>query len=347
MSVGYSAVTWNPQKRRYDLAVAILVVVWIAGYVCTSLVVRPEATIETLLIRGFGTAAYFLLHLILAIGPLARLDSRFLPLLYNRRHLGVTMASLALVHGGLSIVQFHAFGVLDPLASVLASDGRWDGSTPLPFQPLGALALAILLLMAATSHDFWLATLTPPWWKRLHMLVYLAWALLVGHVTLGVLQVERSLLPVVLVAIGIATVVSLHLLAGWRELVPDREVQPRRDGLVVVGSFHDIPDGRAKVVTVGRERVAVFRFDNQVAAVSNVCRHQGGPLGEGQVIDGCITCPWHGFQYHPETGASPPPFTERVPTFQVHLEGDTVLVDPRPHPPGTRLEPARLPMVEL
>jgi nitrite reductase/ring-hydroxylating ferredoxin subunit len=53
-----------------------------------------------------------------------------------------------------------------------------------------------------------------------------------------------------------------------------------------------------------------------------------------------VTCPWHGYQYQPETGASPPPFTEKVPTFRVRLDGDRVLVDPRPNPPGTRVEPA-------
>ena len=50
----------------------------------------------------------------------------------------------------------------------------------------------ILFLMAATSHDFWMANLTAPVWKSLHMLVYLAYGLLVLHVTLGVLQAETS-----------------------------------------------------------------------------------------------------------------------------------------------------------
>jgi hypothetical protein len=51
----------------------------------------PNATAETTLIRALGTCALLLLHLILCIGPLCRLNPRFLPLLYNRRHLGVTM----------------------------------------------------------------------------------------------------------------------------------------------------------------------------------------------------------------------------------------------------------------
>lgn len=342
MSVGYQAVGWNRQKRIYDGLIAGGVALWIGVFAGASLLTDPAATAETLVIRACGSCALFLLHVILAIGPLARLDRRFLPLLYNRRHLGVTMASLALVHAGVALVQFHLFGVLDPIASVLVSDGRWDGSTPIPFQPFGAMALAILLLMAATSHDFWLANLSAPTWKRLHMLVYLAWGLLIAHVALGVLQSERALLSTIALGVGVATVLTLHLLAGFRELGKDREAPRRFDGMVDVCSVEEIPDTRARVVTVAGERVAVFRWDDRIAAVSNVCRHQNGPLGEGKIIAGCITCPWHGYQYDPETGASPPPFTETVPTFRVAIEGDRVLVEPTPYPPGTRLEAARI-----
>src|SRR3546814_4079527 len=48
--------------------------------------------------------------------------------------------------------------------------------------------------------------------------------------------------------------------------------------------------------------------------------------------DGCITCPWHGYQYVPETGASPPPFVEKVPTFNVRVMNGRVLVHPKPNP---------------
>ncbi len=88
--------------------------------------------------------------------------------------------------------------------------------------------------------------------------------------------------------------------------------------------------------------MALFRYEGKISAVSNVCQHQNGPLGEGRVIDGCITCPWHGYQYEPESGASPPPFTEKIPTFRVRVEGGQVFVDPTPNLPGTRVEPARI-----
>ena len=44
-----------------------------------------------------------------------------------------------------------------------------------PFKALGIGALLILFLMAATSHDFWLAFLTPRVWKSLHMALYVAY----------------------------------------------------------------------------------------------------------------------------------------------------------------------------
>ena len=104
----------------------------------------------------------------------------------------------------------------------------------------------------------------------------------------------------------------------------------------------DIPENRARVVCLGGERVAVFRYDGKISAVSNVCQHQNGPLGEGRIIDGCITCPWHGYQYEPGTGRSPAPFTEKIPTFAVRVVDGVVWIDPRPKAAGTPVEPASI-----
>jgi nitrite reductase/ring-hydroxylating ferredoxin subunit len=88
--------------------------------------------------------------------------------------------------------------------------------------------------------------------------------------------------------------------------------------------------------------VAVFRNADRLSAVSNVCQHQNGPLGEGKIVNNCIVCPWHGYEYRPDTGASPPPFTEKIPTFRVRIAHGRVLVDPRPNSPGSYVEPARI-----
>jgi nitrite reductase/ring-hydroxylating ferredoxin subunit/DMSO/TMAO reductase YedYZ heme-binding membrane subunit len=341
MSVQYQAVGWNRQKRIYDTTFAAGMVLYLAIFVGLGAWIHPNATAETLLIRGFGTLALLLLHVILCIGPLCRLNRRFLPLLYNRRHLGVTMFLLALAHGVFSIVQFHALGDVNPLVSLFISNTRYNSVANFPFQALGFFALVILFVMAATSHDFWLHNLTAPVWKRLHMMVYPAYALLIAHVTLGALQSETSPVLAALLFAGFATVVTLHLLAGAQERRIDKvRLRALEDGFVEVCEVERIPEKRARVVSLGGERVAVFRYDGRVSAISNVCKHQNGPLGEGRIIDGCVTCPWHGYQYLPDSGASPPPFTEKVPTFQTRIVGNRVLVHPCPHPPGTRLEPA-------
>jgi len=343
MSVQYGAISWNRQKRVYDQTLVSLVALYIAIFVGVGAWRNPSATAETLLIRALGTAAFLLLNVVLCIGPLSRLDRRFLPVLYNRRHLGVTTFLLGLAHGGFGLVQFHALGNVNPLISLFISNPRYGTVANFPFQALGFVALIILFLMAATSHDFWLRNLSAPTWKRLHMMVYLAYALLVAHVTLGALQSERSPLLASALILGVATVLVLHLAAALRERrVDGARHQVVGEGFVEVCKVDRIPEKCATIVSLSGERVAVFRYDGKFSAISNVCQHQNGPLGEGRVIDGCVTCPWHGYQYQPESGAAPPPFKEKVPTFRVKVFEGSVFVHPRPNPAGTRVEPAKI-----
>jgi sulfoxide reductase heme-binding subunit YedZ len=349
MAHGYVTVGWNRQKRLYDLWAAGGVLAYLATFTLVSLRADPRAAADTVVLRALGTCAFVLLHVVLSIGPLARLDARFLPLLYNRRHLGVLTFLVALAHGTFVVLQYHALGVVNPLLHVLSGESALGGVAGVPFQVLGVGALAILFLMAATSHDFWLVHLGPATWKRLHMAVYLAWALAVLHVAAGYLQSETGALPATLVGLGSAWLLGLHLLAGWRERALDRDLAARGNlkvgagsgGFVDACSVDEIEEDRARIVTLAGERVAIFRHGGAISAVSNVCRHQNGPLGEGRVIDGCITCPWHGYQYRPEDGCSPPPFTEKIETYRVKLAGRRVLVDPHALAPGTRVEPAR------
>src|SRR5215207_8203660 len=141
MSHGYTSIGWNRQKKIYDGVIVTGIVVYLALFVGLGTWIHPNATIETLLIRGLATCALLMLHVILSIGPLCRLFPRLLPLLYNRRHLGVLMFLVALAHGIFSIIQFHALGDLNPLVSVLVSNTQYGSLSNFPFQPLGLAAL--------------------------------------------------------------------------------------------------------------------------------------------------------------------------------------------------------------
>src|ERR1041385_157019 len=206
MAVAYQAVQWNRQKRIYDFVLVGGVAAFLLTFIAVTKTLFPLITDEILLMRAFGVAAFALLHIILCIGPICRLNARFLPLLYNRRHAGVTMALLSLVHAVLVVATYHAGSDTNPILSIFISDSSHGSPLGIPFQPLGFVALVILLLMAATSHDFWLANLTAPAWKTLHMLVYVAYALLVLHVALGALQAEGSPVYVVAMTLGFGTV---------------------------------------------------------------------------------------------------------------------------------------------
>ena len=68
-------------------------------------------------IRAFGTCAFLMLTIILSIGPLARLDRRFLPLLYNRRHFGVLTFLVALLHASFMVDWFAVQNALPSLTT--------------------------------------------------------------------------------------------------------------------------------------------------------------------------------------------------------------------------------------
>ena len=336
MSASYTAVGWNRQKKHYDWLIFGFCILYLIIFIGVTIIYNPQYTFETVLIRSAGTLAILLLHIILAIGPLARINKKSLPLLYNRRHLGVTMFTIALVHGSFAILQFHALGNTNPFVSLFTSNTQYNSVAQFPFQALGFFALVIFLLMAATSHDFWLHNLSPKVWKTLHMLVYLAYLLIILHVMLGVVQYENNPVFVCMIAAGALTLISLHLIAGTREVRKDNQLfNLKEQGYFFVCNTSEMEESRAKIFCIDTERIAVYKHGGKLYAIHNVCKHQGGPLGEGKILDGCITCPWHGYQYLPGNGQSPPPFKEKVSTYDVKVADGKVWLNPAPYPEGT------------
>jgi len=181
--------------------------------------------------------------------------------------------------------------------------------------------------------------LTPPVWKRLHALIYFAYVAVVAHVSLGILQDQQNHVFTV-IFIGCAlTVAGLHAYAAIHES-RHGDAKTADADWVDICEAGDISEGFAKVkILPNGERVAVFRQEGKLSAISNACAHQNGPLGEGRVIDCLVTCPWHGFQYDVTNGRSPAPFTEMVPTYNLRLNGSVVQIDTDANPPGTYVEP--------
>jgi nitrite reductase/ring-hydroxylating ferredoxin subunit/DMSO/TMAO reductase YedYZ heme-binding membrane subunit len=348
VSARYKPVSWTRSKLRYDVVVLTGIAIYLLVYLrlgprLANVTLPPDD--QTLAMKAYGSCAFLLLTLVLCIGPLTRLDRRFLPLLYNRRHLGVMTCAVAAGHVLAVLDWYFAFSPTPPLAALLGAEAGFGQVHGFPFIPFGLFAFLVLLAMAATSHDFWLALLTPPVWKALHMAVYAAYGAIVLHVGLGALQDARDPTFTVIVWLSVVALCSLHLAAARRE--HRRDAACARSAAeapwVDAAQADAIAEDRAVVVRLaGGEPVAIFRHGNRLSAVSHVCAHQNGPLGEGRVVDGCITCPWHGYQYRLEDGCAPPPFTERIATYRLKLDGRRVLLDPRPNPPGTRVPPLEI-----
>jgi len=340
MGLDYKLVLWNKHKKTYDLWIAGSMVLYLVAFFVLSFLTNPEITVETIIIRAFGSLAILMLHLILVIGPLTRLNSNFLPLLYNRRHLGVSMFLAALIHGAFSVIQFHTLGNVNPIVSIFTSNLDYGSLTNFPFQTLGFVALLLLFVMASTSHDFFLHNLSSKIWKRLHMMVYFSYALVLMHVFLGAFQQEGTPLTVGLVVVGFVVVTALHITAAFKESKVDAfKASKDAKGWLQVCAPSEITESRAKIFTVGGERVAIFKDQGKLSAIHNVCKHQGGPLGEGKIVDGCITCPWHGYQYLPHNGQSPPPFTEKVKTYELKLIDNMIYINPNDLGEGTETTP--------
>jgi len=79
------------------------------------------------------------------------------------------------------------------------------------------------------------------------------------------------------------------------------------DGWHRVCAYDELPDRRPTVRTIAEVPILLVRNGDTVTAMIERCAHQGGPLGDGDVvtIDGtsCVVCPWHGSTYRLHDGA--------------------------------------------
>ncbi|MDQ3247963.1 MAG: non-heme iron oxygenase ferredoxin subunit [Chloroflexota bacterium] len=98
---------------------------------------------------------------------------------------------------------------------------------------------------------------------------------------------------------------------------------------IKVATLDEIPLGGSKLVELGFTGIALFNLDGDIYAIEDMCTHDGGPLVEGKVLNGCeVMCPRHGARFDIRTGAALSfPAFEATRTFAVRVEGDEVWVE--------------------
>tara|TARA_Y100000385_G_scaffold196736_1_gene203744 strand:- start:59 stop:412 length:354 start_codon:yes stop_codon:yes gene_type:complete len=93
---------------------------------------------------------------------------------------------------------------------------------------------------------------------------------------------------------------------------------------VPVNLSEPLVDGQATEVMIKERVIAVFRYEGELFAMDGMCAHQGGPVAEGDVQHGCVTCPWHGWQYELKTGIQTINRQPLQETFQVRENSEHV-----------------------
>jgi len=79
-------------------------------------------------------------------------------------------------------------------------------------------------------------------------------------------------------------------------------------------------------VSAGNDQYAICNVGGILRALHGTCLHQGGPLGEGNIVEGRLVCPWHAWEWDCQTGENPDDPSQKVATYEVKLEGDDILL---------------------
>jgi 3-phenylpropionate/trans-cinnamate dioxygenase ferredoxin component len=96
---------------------------------------------------------------------------------------------------------------------------------------------------------------------------------------------------------------------------------------VKIARTTDLPDPGKETYEIDDSVVVLFHVDGQFYCLNDVCTHDGGPLGEGQLCDHAIACPRHGAQFDIRSGAPlTMPATEGTVMHEVKIDGDDIYV---------------------
>ncbi len=97
---------------------------------------------------------------------------------------------------------------------------------------------------------------------------------------------------------------------------------------VEVAKTSDIEPGEAISFEAGDGSIAVFNVDGKYYAIEDRCTHRDAPLSQGEVMGNVVVCPFHAAEFDIKTGeALCQPATEPVKTYNVRVEGDSIMVE--------------------
>jgi nitrite reductase/ring-hydroxylating ferredoxin subunit len=142
-------------------------------------------------------------------------------------------------------------------------------------------------------------------------------------------RLGRALRLAGLAAVGASGLLGGHIsfrLAGGANHAEDvpHLLKPGWHYLMVAA---DLPEGTPVRQLVGEVPVVAVRTAGRVHVLADRCSHMSGPLSDGDLTDGCLSCPWHGSAFRVADGSvARGPATAPQPAFEVREVGGAIQV---------------------
>lgn len=113
-----------------------------------------------------------------------------------------------------------------------------------------------------------------------------------------------------------------------------------------LGAVEEFEEGVLQVRQVSSRQIGVARWQGKFYALRNICPHQSAPLCAGRLLSGIregdqvgiieaddgapvVTCPWHGWEFHLDSGESLWDAKYRVRAYSVAVENGRVMLEMR------------------
>jgi nitrite reductase/ring-hydroxylating ferredoxin subunit/uncharacterized membrane protein len=132
-------------------------------------------------------------------------------------------------------------------------------------------------------------------------------------------------------AVAMASAYLGGVLVFKREIGPNHAIagEPPEEFTRTIAEA-ELREGEKRRIMVGDAQVVVLRHDGRICALAERCAHQGGPLSEGELRDGTITCPWHGSTFRVADGSLVHgPSTYDQPCYETRVRDGFIEVKPR------------------
>jgi 3-phenylpropionate/trans-cinnamate dioxygenase ferredoxin subunit len=97
---------------------------------------------------------------------------------------------------------------------------------------------------------------------------------------------------------------------------------------ITVGRQEEVPPGEVRIFETDDYRFAVCNVDGRLFAVEDLCTHDDGPLGEGELDGFYIECPRHGAQFDVRSGqVMSPPASSPIQTYPLRVMDGEIQIE--------------------